>query len=80
MHKTATATPGYDVARLQDDMAAKGWMAIDLARKAKVSHMTVSRFLSGERQTARMAKRLAEALGYSVRRYLISSKEMAVAS
>lgn len=74
MHKTG-ATPTYDVARLRDDMAGKGWLPVDLARKAKVSHMTVSRFLSGERQTARMAKRLAEALGYSVRRYLISASE-----
>lgn len=78
MHKH-TATPTYDVALLQDDMAAKGWLAIDIARKAGISHMTVSRFLSGERQTARMAKKLAVALGYSVRRYLISSRE-AIAS
>lgn len=54
-------------------MAGKGWLPIDLARRADVSHMSVGRFLRGERQTARMAKKLAEALGYSIRRYLISS-------
>lgn len=75
MHKTAGAS--YDVALLRDDMTTKGWLPVDLARKAGVSHMTVGRFLTGERQTARMAKRLAAALGYSVRRYLISSKAVA---
>lgn len=74
MHKSP-ATPTYDVALLTDDMAGKGWLPIDLARKAGISHMTVSRFLSGERRTARMAKKMASALGYSVRRYLISSRE-----
>ena len=67
------SAPGYDVALLRDDVAAKGWLAIDLARKAQVSHMSVGRFLSGERQTARMAKKLATALGYSVRRYIVPS-------
>jgi transcriptional regulator with XRE-family HTH domain len=78
MHKLS-APPAFNVALLQDDMAAKGWLPIDLARKAAVSHMTVSRFLSGERRTARTAKKLATALGQSVRRYLILSNE-AVAS
>lgn len=73
-----TASVAYDVALLKDDLAAKGWLPIDLARKAEVSHMAVSRFLSGERQTARMAKKLAVALGHSVRRYLISAREAVV--
>ena len=47
MHNSEPAT--YDVALLRQDMTAKGWLPIDLARKAEVSHMTVSRFLSGER-------------------------------
>ena len=66
----------YDIGRMQDDMAELGWLPVDLARHAQVSHMTVSRFLRGERQTARTAKKLAGALGYSVRRYLISSREL----
>lgn len=74
----AAATPTYDVAKMQDDLSAKGWLPIDLARKAHVSHMAVSRFLSGERRTARMAKKLAEALGYTVRRYLVSSRETVI--
>jgi transcriptional regulator with XRE-family HTH domain len=61
----------FDVVRLQDDMHAKGWMPIDLARAAGVSHMSVSRFLRCERQTPRMAKKLADAIGYSIRRYLV---------
>lgn len=59
----------YDVGRLRLDMAKAGWLPIDLSRRSGVSHTTVGRFLSGERQTARTAKRLARALGYSVRRY-----------
>lgn len=62
----------YDVQALADDMAAKGWLAMDLAREAGVSHMTVGRFLRGDHQTARAAKKLAKALGYSVRRYLLT--------
>jgi hypothetical protein len=39
--------------------------------------MTVIRFLRGETQTGKTARKLAEALGYSSRRYLISSRRMA---
>ncbi len=60
----------YDTAKLATDMANRGWLARDLARAAEVSEMTVSRFLRGERQTATTAKKLAEALGFSVRRYV----------
>lgn len=74
MHKPTG--PGYDVALIQNDMAVKGWLPVDLARRAGVSHMTVSRFISGERQTARMGKKLATALGYSLRRYLVASREV----
>lgn len=78
MHKH-TAAPSYDVALLKEDMDAKGWLPIDLARAAGVSHMTVSRFFTGERRTARTGKKLASALGRSHSRYLISSRE-AIAS
>ena len=61
----------FDGQRMADDIALRGWLPIDLARKAGVADMTVYRFLRGERQTAPMAKKLAEALGYSIRRYLI---------
>jgi plasmid maintenance system antidote protein VapI len=53
------------------DMAEKGWLATHLAKTAGVSDMTVSRFLSGEVQTAPTAKKLAKALGRSIRRYLV---------
>jgi transcriptional regulator with XRE-family HTH domain len=61
----------FDVELLEHDMAARGWIPSDLASRAKVANSSVSRFLSGEFQTNRMAKKLATALGYSVRRYLI---------
>lgn len=64
--------PRYDAAKMVRDMALKGWMATDLARAARVSDMTVSRFLKGDTQTERVGGRLARALGYSPRRYLLS--------
>lgn len=54
----------YDVAAMQRDMENKGWLPVDLARAAEVSHMAVSRFFAGKHQTARIAKKLAVALGH----------------
>lgn len=71
--KERSGAVGYNVEQFERDMAGKGWLPIDLARRAKVSHMTVGRFLKGQRQTARTAKKLAAALGHSLQRYLISS-------
>jgi plasmid maintenance system antidote protein VapI len=67
----------YDVEKLRWDLAERGWLPTDLARAAEVSDMTVSRFLSGQRQTARTAAKLAKALGKTVRRYLVRSGEAA---
>lgn len=64
----------YDVDRMVEDMALLGFLPTDLARKARVSDMTVSRFLRGEVQTARTAKKLARALGYKSRRYIVSMR------
>lgn len=63
---------------MAEDMAVKGWNKLDLAKRARVADMTVIRFLRGDNQTAATAKKLARALGYSVRRYLISSREAVV--
>jgi transcriptional regulator with XRE-family HTH domain len=65
----------FNAQLLAEDMALKGWNKNDIARRARVSDMTVIRFLRGERQSAKTAKRLATALGHSVRRYLIASSE-----
>ncbi|MCE5247935.1 helix-turn-helix domain-containing protein [bacterium] len=62
---------------MAEDMALKGWNKSTFAQRAGVADMTVIRFLSGERQTAQTAKVLADALGYSVRRYLLRSTEAA---
>jgi transcriptional regulator with XRE-family HTH domain len=61
----------YHTDLMVTDMSAKGWLATHLAAAAGVSAMTVSRFLSGHVQTAPTAKKLARALGRSIRRYLI---------
>ncbi|NBT52899.1 MAG: XRE family transcriptional regulator [Marivivens sp.] len=69
--------PTFDVDRLRDDMALRGWLPVDLARAAGVADMTVYRFLARDAQTPKTAKKLADALGYSVRRYLVSAKAVA---
>ena len=68
----------YDIERMKVDLAEKGWLQTDLARVARVSDMTITRFFRGEQQTARTAKKLAEALGYTVRRYLIRRESVSV--
>lgn len=65
----------FDTQRLAADMVARGWMKSDLAAKAKVSPMTVTRFLRGEFQTAKVAAKLSKALGYSIRRYIVPPSE-----
>jgi transcriptional regulator with XRE-family HTH domain len=79
MSSIADQVVTFNTALMREDTAAKGWLPTDLARRAGVADMTVSRFLRGERQTPRVAKKLATALGKSVRRYLITANE-AVAS
>ena len=59
----------YDVEQMQIDMGRKGWLPVDLANAASVSKSTVTRFYDGSYQTSRTAKKLAEALGFSLRRY-----------
>lgn len=67
----------FNVDRMRADIAAHGWQPADLADKAMVARSTVGRFLSGEFQTARTAKKLAQALGYSIRRYIESTEAIA---
>lgn len=73
--KTAAERIRFDGQRMAEDMALRGWNPKHLSRIAEVADVTVYRFLRGERQTPPTAKKLADALGYSVRRYLISSRE-----
>lgn len=69
----------FNAQLMAEDMAVKGWNKLELANRAGVADMTVIRFLRGESQTAQTAKKLAKALGYSIRRYLISLREEASA-
>ena len=50
-------------------MALRRWNTATLAKQAGISYKTVDRFLRGEVQTAKTAGLIADALGYSVRRY-----------
>lgn len=77
MHKPEPAVT-WNVALFQADMELKGWLRIDLARatKPRLSHMTINRFFSGERQTARTAKAIADALGKPLKRYVLESEAL----
>jgi transcriptional regulator with XRE-family HTH domain len=79
MMSTAAKPVAFNTQLMAEDMALKGWHKLDFARRAGVADMTVIRFLRGERQTAPTAKKLAEALGYSLKRYLIRAREEASA-
>jgi transcriptional regulator with XRE-family HTH domain len=63
----------YNVQRFAEDMARKGFTKLELAERAKLSDMTVIRFLRGERLQAPTVFKLAKALGHDVDRYLITS-------
>jgi len=69
--------PTFDTERMAEDMALKGWAAVDLANAAGVSPSGVSLFLRNLNQTARMAAKLSAALGYSIRRYYIPTRRAA---
>ena len=60
----------FDTELLWRDAVAKGWNQRALAKKAKVSPMTVSRFLAGQSRNPRTARKLAQAIGTSVDRYM----------
>jgi transcriptional regulator with XRE-family HTH domain len=66
----------FRVTLLEEDMAAKGLNASGLARLAKCAVPTVTRFLSGEAQTAKTLAKLAGALGHDAERYIVRSEEV----
>lgn len=67
----------YHIGLLELDMRLKGWINADLARAAKVSPPTLTRFLRGEIQSARTAAKLAKALGQPLSRYVVSEERRA---
>lgn len=72
-------TARFNVELMVADMTKKGWLLSDLAEAASVAPSTVGRFMSGAHQTAPMAKKLGEALGYDAERYFVSATSEAVA-
>jgi transcriptional regulator with XRE-family HTH domain len=68
--KKPVATSGsWDVVLMETDRTAKGWIHSDLADEANLSISTVTRFVKGEVQSPRVAKKLAIALGFPLDRY-----------
>ena len=63
----------FNTQLMAEDMARKGLNKLELAMKAGVADMTVIRFLRGESQTGKTAKKLARALGQKVDRYIVSA-------
>jgi transcriptional regulator with XRE-family HTH domain len=70
--------PRFNTTLIGADMALKGWNGRDLARRARVSDMTISRFFAGE-QSPKTAGRIARALGQTIERYFVGCDE-AIAS
>lgn len=73
MVKTLTARrprARFDTKKVVADMALRGWNNTDLAREAGLSGQTISRFLRGD-QSAKVAKKIALALGYTPARYFV---------
>lgn len=66
----------YDVEQMAVDMAEAGLSGATLAAKAGVTRQTVYRYLRGPSRTAKTTKKLAEALGYDVSRYIIKPKRL----
>lgn len=60
----------FDIERLAVDMAARGWLAPDLARAAGLAAWSVRRVLRGDRMNPRTWDRIARAMGYSAKRYV----------
>lgn len=77
--QTRTPAVKFNWRLMAEDAAAKGMQPTDVARKAGVSDMSVLRFFRDQQQTARMAKKLARAIGRGLDRYVIRSQETAVA-
>jgi transcriptional regulator with XRE-family HTH domain len=61
----------FDAHLIRRDMAAKGWIAKDLALAAGIAELTASRFLRGLAQSPRIAKKIATALDRTPGDYLL---------
>lgn len=59
----------YNVTRLLEDMAIKGWTSAQLARASGCHPNTISSFLHGTIQSPKTAAKIAHALGYTPKRY-----------
>lgn len=69
----------FNTQLMAEDAAALGLSKVDWAKRARVSDMTVIRFLRGDSQTNPTAKKLARALRKPVERYVVRSNAQAVA-
>jgi plasmid maintenance system antidote protein VapI len=80
--ETRKKTPiRYDVRLMRQDQAEAGLSDNGLAKLAKVGWPTIERFMSGKARTPGTAKKIAKALGYPVKRYIVGYREpTAVAS
>jgi len=68
----------FDGEKAYRDMVAKTLDIPTVAKSARLSERTVYRFFTNDVQTARTAAAIADALGHSIRRYMVDA-ETAVA-
>jgi plasmid maintenance system antidote protein VapI len=64
-------TVRFDSALMQRDAALLGWNGSELAKRAHVSQMTVSRFFRGGTIRPGTAAKLARAIGRRIERYVV---------
>lgn len=60
---------------MAEDAAAKGFTKLRWAQRAKVSDMSVIRFLRGESVTPALVAKLAKPLNHPVERYIVRKTE-----
>lgn len=71
MSITAEPRVRFNVQRMVEDAALLGFTKAEWAARAKVSDMTVIRFLRGEQQTPKTFRKLCRALRQPAERYLL---------
>lgn len=89
MHATKPRV-GWNRTLMRADQAAKGWNDVALAAacrwpkktgaEARVHQTSISRFMSGDSNSPRLAKVIATALGQKVSRYVVVIEESAPSS
>ena len=77
MKKRLHIKTSFDTNRICEDMTLRGLLPIHLAERTGLAQSTISRFLVGQVQSVTTANIIAKALGFPVKRYIKSVKQVA---